>query len=513
MAAVEEVASVEDLRAAAIDVLCSRNLSPLVELVFWSPGPDLFEARSVDGWVRFHRELNGFSPYYVTDDLHGRNPLGDQDPTRFSPLDDELTNIHPDRRQNSYPYAYDHIAQVFDHPCAPDLCVLHTSSHRPEAHRGEHGSLDVVQARAPFIISGAGIKQQGMVDRHCRLVDIAPTVLSLLGVEPTIGAGPAGLPRDDAFLSRQDGDLIQGLVDRRAEAPERVLAFLMDGTNANMLYAMADRGEAPNIARLIETGTAFTHGALASYPTVTLPNHTVIMTGCHPGHHGILHNAWYDRKLRRQIVTESSSTWQEATQWLAPGVQTIHEALMESQPQSVTLSVNEPTDRGATFSTFDLFRSNKTRELAKLAASTPPRTTTSYAESSEDYAWGTTVDSSSVNQICALLSGSFAGVDYPDPRFIWVNTALTDASSHEGGPHSEIALAAVRDTDARIGDVLDAVDGFLGLSDTTVLVLADHGMELNDAQVTGDWGEALESAGIPFRDEASGFLYFGVDGE
>jgi hypothetical protein len=35
-------------------------------------------------------------------------------------------------------------------------------------------------------------------------------------------------------------------------------------------------------------------------------------------------------------------------------------------------------------------------------------------------------------------------------------------------------------------------------------------MELNDPDITGDWGGALERAGIPFRDEASGFLYFGV---
>ena len=38
---------------------------------------------------------------------------------------------------------------------------------------------------------------------------------------------------------------------------------------------------------------------MASLPTVTLANHTSILTGAHPGHHGILHNAWYDRAHRR----------------------------------------------------------------------------------------------------------------------------------------------------------------------------------------------------------------------
>src|SRR6202041_1374441 len=95
-------------------------------------------------------------------------------------------------------------------------------------------------------------------------------------------------------------------------APARtVIAFLLDGTNPNMLYDMASNGEAPTFARLLEDGTALRHGAFASLPTVTLPNHTTLLTGCHPGHHGVLHNAWYDRDLERQVVTESPSTWQE----------------------------------------------------------------------------------------------------------------------------------------------------------------------------------------------------------
>jgi predicted AlkP superfamily pyrophosphatase or phosphodiesterase len=115
-----------------------------------------------------------------------------------------------------------------------------------------------------------------------------------------------------------------------------------------------------------------------------------------------------------------------------------------------------------------------------------------------------------VRQACALLEGGFSGNVYPAPLFMWVNTTLTDAASHEGGPHSEMALAAVRDTDARIGDVLSTLEETLGTEGTTIVIVADHGMELNDPDTTGDWGEALEQAGIPFRDEASGFLYFGV---
>jgi phosphonoacetate hydrolase len=43
-----------------------------------------------------------------------------------------------------------------------------------------------------------------------------------------------------------------------------------------------------------------------------------------------------------------------------------------------------------------------------------------------------------------------------------------------------------------------------------VLMTADHGMEGADPGCTGDWDEALHAAGVPFRDEAYGFLYLGT---
>ena len=69
----------------------------------------------------------------------------------------------PPRDANSYPFAFDHVAQLFDHPAAPDLCVLHSAAHNWEdqgGHRGEHGSLGIVQARAPFVDRGQGRAQR-----------------------------------------------------------------------------------------------------------------------------------------------------------------------------------------------------------------------------------------------------------------------------------------------------------------------------------------------------------------
>jgi hypothetical protein len=483
-------------------------------MILSSPAPDTYEAHAIDGAVRFRRRPTRSGWTFEVDSVEGRDPLADQDPTRFAPLAAELAAGYPDRKANSYPYAWEHVAQIFDHPCAPDLCVLHTAAHHQQEHRGEHGSLGVVQARAPFILAGAGVRRLGLVDRHCRLIDVAPTLLALLGIGAGAGVRPGvsgtpGQPRPDAYLASQDGDALVELLDEGA-APQHVVAVLFDGCNPNRLYDMAASGEAPNVARLLGLGTGYRYGAMASLPTVTLANHTSLLTGCHPGHHGVLHNAWYDRDLGRQVVTESPATWQEAMRWLAPGVETIHQAIKRRRPGAVTVSVNEPADSGADYSTFDLFRQGRTDELLPDFSVLPPFTAESFADADESYRWSTFADEVALRQATAIWGGSHLGIDYPPPVFMWVSFSLTDSAFHEGGPHGDIAKAAVRDTDARLGAVLDAVEGAGVFDRTAFCLVADHGMEENDLQVTGNWEDPLRAAGISFRDEASGFLYLDV---
>jgi len=509
----ERPAGYDELRARALDVLCAPELAPMVEMVVFSPGPDVFEARTVDGMARFGRRDAGHDWHYRLIKTEGRDPLADQDPTRFSPLAAELAELQPDRRRNSYPLAYERIAQVFDHPCAPDLCVLHTAAHRPGTHRGEHGSLDVVQSRAPFIASGPGVRNLGLVAGHCRLVDVAPTVLALLGLEPGPGVGPTGKVIDGLLLARQDGRPLDHLVDPEAAAADQVVVVLMDGANANVLYESAANGLAPNLGGLIERGSALAHGAVASLPTVTLANHTSLNTGAHPGHHGVLHNAWYDRSRERQVVTESPTTWQEAMRWLFPGVETIHEALHRHRPDALSVAVNEPADRGADYSTFDLFRRHEVGRLAEGVPNDLPTADPEWLAASEDFRGGSLVDSSAVNQARRIWGGEYLGTRYPVPTFTWVSFSLTDAAFHQGGPHSPIARAAVADTDARLGEVLTAIEARGALDSTAVLVVADHGMEENAPDNLGDWSAALSAAGVVHRDEASGFIYLGVGPE
>jgi len=491
----------------ALDTLCGDELEPIVEMVLRAVDGDRYEARSHEGRTVFRREAHGTGWRFEVEEADGRDPLGDQSVDRFAGLPAELGTRFPARSANSYPFGFDTVAQLFDHPSPPDLCVIHAAAHNWEdqgGHRGEHGSIDVVQARAPFIIGGAGVRRLGMVDRACQLVDVAPTVLALLGAEPCGGIGRNGAPRDDAFLTRQDGDPLLDLLD--GDPPQQVIGFLFDGCNPNVLYDMAARGEAPNVARIMEMGTSFRHGAMAALPTVTLANHTGILTGCFPGHHGILHNAWYDRDTRSQVITNSNETWATSMQFLAPGIDTIHSAVKRARPGSVTVSINEPADAFADYSTFDLLR----RGVAMTKPPGPdelPFSTERFVRPVKEYRWSSRTDHTAVDQLEGIWSGRFHEVDYPLPTFTWCNFTLTDAAFHEGGPHSEIAYASVHDTDARLGRILEAVERRGAWDTTAFFIVADHGMEETNPEVRGDWGPVLQREGIAYRDEAYGFLY------
>jgi phosphonoacetate hydrolase len=517
--------------AKAVDVLCSDRLAHLVELVAWSPEPGIFEARAVDGAVRFaranpgdgavrseranpgdgavrsERANPGEGASFYELDVEGRNPLGDQDPARFSPLTSELDNLFPDRSTNSYPYAYEHVAQVFDHPCAPDLVAIHTAAHRYDTNIGHHGSLSVVQARAPFIASGPGIARRGLVDGHCRLVDVAPTVLRLLGCRPVESRpGPDGA-EVGVYLSRQDGAVVEEVLDASGTLPRRVVVFLLDGCNANVLYDAAERGQVPTIAELISEGTAFRQGAVSTLPTVTLANHTTLLTGCHPAHHGVLHNAWWDRRRQAQVVTESIATWHVAMQWLNPGVETIHEALKRNRPGAVSYSVNEPADRGADWSTFEVFRQGRQMEIMPDLAGPFPLASREVADFSPHTRFGVVAETMALEHATGLFAGEVDGKRWPLPDLCWVNMPLTDAVFHDTGPHSELARMALAETDSRIAAILEAIDRAGVRDETAVLVVADHGMEESDPDLTEDWSPLLSEAGISFRDEAYGFIY------
>ncbi|MDP9164617.1 MAG: alkaline phosphatase family protein, partial [Actinomycetota bacterium] len=283
------------------------------------------------------------------------------------------------------------------------------------------------------------------------------------------------------------------------------VGLLWDGAPSEAVLAGAASGDLPAVARLLERGCALSGGAIAEFPSVTLVNHTSALTGVGPGRHGIVNNAFYDRELGEQVVANSSATWHRAMDWLRPGVRTVFERL----PAGATSAcVNDPVDRGAGYSTFGLLRDagagGGSLSSWLPAAAEDPHASQQHVVAVADFAWGTQVDGSGLDQVLGLWR------EGPPPSFMWWNTTLTDGAHHAGGPGSAVAAASLRDADRRLGVWLDLVASRGLLDETAVLLTADHGMQAADPTCTGDWDEALTAAGVSFRDEAYGFIYLGV---
>ncbi len=449
-----------DLRNRALHVLLSDELAHLVDLVAWRDGDRVHVADSTG-----HAALSRDGASEVLD---GVDPVADQDP-----LSD-----------TSYPYAAQRLHSLFDEPRAPDLAVVHTGRHHwPErgGHLGEHGSLNAVQSRAPLLLSGAGVTARGVLDRAVRTVDVGAT-LSFLA---------AGTHTD------MDGTPI----DLVTATGGPVVGLLWDGAQCADLLHLASEGRLPNVARLLASGCALRGGAVAEFPSVTLVNHTCALTGVGPGRHGIVNNAYFDRELGEQVVPNSNANWHRSMDWLRPGVETVFQRV-----PGRTACVNDPVDVGADYSTFDLIRSGggATAMLSTLPDPTAdPHVSQEFLDNA-DYAWGSQVDGAGLVQVLDLWGSG------EPPALMWWNTTLTDSAHHAGGPTSDIARAGLVDADRRLGVWLDLLESRGLLESTTILLTADHGMEMADPSCTGDWDEALTAAGIPFRDEAYGFIYLGT---
>ena len=460
------------LREQALAVLLSDDLAAVVALVCWRDGDDVVVADA--------RGRSRLAPDGTTTAVSGRDPVADQDP--YGEADD------------CYPFAAVRLHSLFSDPRAPDLAVVHRGDHDwtdRGGHRGEHGSLNAPQSRAPLLLSGAGVAARGTVDGVARTVDVAATLAALCG----------------ASYEGMDGRPVPHV----QPGARFVVGLLWDGAPHADLLALAASGVLPHVARLLVRGCALRGGAVAEFPSVTLVNHTCALTGVGPGRHGIVHNAYYDRATGEQVLPNSTEWWHRATELLRPGTTTVFQRVAAADPAAFTACVDEPVDAGAGYSTFDLIRASAGGTgTGSLITSLPsaeddPLATVEHVRASADYRWASQVDAAGLEQVLGLWRAA------EPPRLTWWNTTLTDSAHHAGGRGSSIARAGLVDSDRRLGVWLDLVEERGLLDDVVVLLTADHGMQSADPARTGDWTPALTAAGVPFRDEAAGFLYLGQD--
>ncbi len=480
-----------------------------------------YEVWAKRGMIRFQRFYaeDGYG-YRIVEQI-GENPIASQDPTALATLAEELeaaaksgySGTDPARafvepEHVTYPLAMERIAQLFDSPNAPDI-ALSPKTYAFGRQPGQHGTLDVVQSRAPLVFAGPGIKP-GVTDAICSQVDVTATLALLLGLPLIDGRNASGRTSSergvepDVYLKRQDGKPLLDIVDRDHQGdlqrrPERVYIMLVDGlSNTQLLERLEkDADSIPNLKRLIDKGLMFRYGTLVTFPSITWPSHNSLGTGTWCGHHDIVNPTYYLRESRQTVTPQGMQF--DTVKYLGDGVETLFEAVhrvygkWDGAGGAFTAAVNEPCARGANHASLERHLAVDVDRLRELTRARYEETSPRWREDGqEDVYRYSRIDTQALAQSLLL----FEDEGHPPPMFTYHAAFLTDAAGHEYGPHHEAMRTALMEADKRLGEILSLLER-RGLLDSTMFVItADHGMAPIDTDLAANQVQAVLDAGL-----------------
>jgi hypothetical protein len=475
------------------------------------PGPGAYEVWSRRGLLRFQRVRGEDGRFvYPVLEVVGENPIACDDPralrsvaeereaartSGFDPDDPARRFIAPE--QQSYPFARERIAALFDSPNAPDL-VISPRDWCQGAQPGTHGALHVRQSRAPLWFAGPGVRA-GVHELAARAVDIAPTALAALGFPCIDGADATGRTASrrgvapDVLLRRQDGRVLDEILSSGGARPRRVYVFLLDGLHHTELEdRLASGAPLPGLRRLRERAAVLASGSIVNFPSITWPSHTTIGTGTWCGHHDVVNPSYYLREKRELVSPQGQQVRTEG--FSSRDVESLHEAFHRVLgPAALTAAIHAPFGRGADHAVLEgrnLGHRERLRALtAELASDCDPRWA---ADGHEAVARESQLDNRGMAQVIEL----FTRTDREPPVFVFHELALTDGAGHDYGPHHPGLHAALAEGDRRVARVLDLLER-RGLLDETLFVLtADHGMAPQDVSLRANPARHVERIGM-----------------
>lgn len=502
---------------AILALLADEAVREQVDLVItWRGATDdpegAYEVWSRRGLVRFRRLLHasGRLDYEIIEVL-GENPIANQDPSLLRSVAQECAAAEasgfeagdPARRfirpeHQSYPFAYERIAQLFDSPNAPDL-VISPCDWTQGIQHGTHGALHVRQARAPLWLAGPRVRA-GRHEIAVREVDIAPTVLSALGFPRIDGEDATGRTASergtspDVLLARQDGRVLAEILDEAAAPAERLYLFLLDGLSHTELEDRLARDPAalPNLRRLRERAAVLTNGQIVNFPSITWPSHTTLGTGVWCGHHDVVNPSYYLREKRERVSPQGQQVHTES--FVSSRVETIYEAVHRVRGhRALTMNVYEPLGRGADHAVLEgrnLCDRPRVKQLTEeMLADRDPRWE---REGQTAVARESILDARGVAQVAEL----FTRPGLEPPVLVFHELTLTDGAGHDYGPHHAGLAAALDESDRRVGRVLDLLERRGLLDGTLFVVTADHGMAPQDVSLRANPAHHVTRIGL-----------------
>lgn len=143
----------------------------------------------------------------------------------YQPVPRTGTSIAPELEM-----AYQYLLGTFAGPLAPDISLTFDEDTITRVHgdrHGEHGGGTWGAQTVPLVIAGPGVRRGAQSDFPARLMDVAPTVLTLLGIEPTHMDGVVladAVHAPNAKVQRAQDNVAPGLTAYQAAIKARSLA-------------------------------------------------------------------------------------------------------------------------------------------------------------------------------------------------------------------------------------------------------------------------------------------------
>jgi predicted AlkP superfamily pyrophosphatase or phosphodiesterase len=234
-----------------------------------------------------------------------------------------------------------------------------------------------------------------------------------------------------------------------------VILVSFDGFRADYL----DRFDLPNFARVQARGTR-AEALRPVFPSMTFPNHYSLVTGLHPGRHGIVGNSFYDPVRQERYAMGDAATVQDGTWyggepiWVTAETQGMVSACYFWPGSEAAIKGVRPTY----YKPFDDKVTNATRIDTVLEWLRLP--------------------------------------DERRPHLITLYFSDVDSASHSRSISSPQIEEAAQSVDRALGALLDGVDA-LSIRDRIVLLLtSDHGMVDTSASRTISLADLIDTKDV-----------------
>ena len=239
---------------------------------------------------------------------------------------------------------------------------------------------------------------------------------------------------------------------------EKVVILVLDALSSSYLSQM---GTNSNLAKIAKDG-ACNLTARCVYPSHTLTNHATIMTGVSSGVHSIIGNVRIGEDGISTIKSREPEMLRAETIFEMAKAQGLKTAVVSGKNNLVTL-FSKDCDVGT----------SNVRPLDYL----PATVNLDDAETNEDYY--------KMNLELAdwVFESLYTVLEKESPDLTLVNIQSTDYIGHRFGPESDEMKTCLKRVDKALGKLYDKMEKSGMLENTTLIIVADHGMTESDKAI------------------------------